>query len=256
MVGTGYMVSGQVTAEARSRIRSAEKLFHLVEDPVTARWLEGENPTAETLFDSYAPDKPRKQTYAEMVERMIRPVYDGLAVCAAFYGHPGVFVNPGHAAIGRLRAEGYRARMLPGISAEDCLYADLDVDPALHGCQSFEASDFLIRRRQIDSTSALILWQIGAVGIATFKSSNLWSRKGLRILVERLLEHYPGRHRAVVYESAQLPVCDPKILRLPLGELPDAEVSVISTLYVPPLEEAALDTEILERLGLPLPEPS
>jgi hypothetical protein len=34
--------------------------------------------------------------------------------------------------------------MLPAISAEDCLFADLGVDPADHGCPSYEATDFLV----------------------------------------------------------------------------------------------------------------
>jgi hypothetical protein len=34
--------------------------------------------------------------------------------------------------------------MLPAVSAEDCLFADLGVDPGAAGCQSHEAADFLI----------------------------------------------------------------------------------------------------------------
>ena len=39
--------------------------------------------------------------------------------------HPGVYVAPSHETVLRARAEGYPARMLPGISSEDCLFADL-----------------------------------------------------------------------------------------------------------------------------------
>ena len=56
--------------------------------------------------------------------------------------------------------------MLPGISAEDCLFADLGVDPAEAGCQSYEATRFLERRPAIEPRAALILWQIGVVGSA------------------------------------------------------------------------------------------
>src|SRR5437773_2103233 len=77
-----------------------------------------------------APGKPRRETYAEMVEELLAPVRAGHNVCAAFYGHPGVFVNPGHEAIRRARAEGFPARMLPAVSALDCLVADLGIDPA------------------------------------------------------------------------------------------------------------------------------
>ena len=32
--------------------------------------------------------------------------------------------------------------MLPGVSAKDCLYADLLIDPSNPGCVTYEASDF------------------------------------------------------------------------------------------------------------------
>ena len=82
---------------------------------------------------------------------------------AAFYGHPGVFVRPSHEAIARARAEGHQARMLPAVSAEDCLFADLGVDPATHGCASFDATTFLARPRPVDSSAGLVLWQVAAV---------------------------------------------------------------------------------------------
>jgi len=58
------------------------------------------------------------------------------------------------------RAEGFGTHMEPGISAEACLYADLDLDPGEHGVQSFEATQFLIQRRMIDPAGLLLLWQI------------------------------------------------------------------------------------------------
>jgi hypothetical protein len=32
------------------------------------------------------------------------------------------------------------------------------------GCQSYEATDFLVHRRKTDKSSALVLWQAGVVG--------------------------------------------------------------------------------------------
>lgn len=253
VVGTGYLAAGQVTAEAEGCIRTADKCLYLVSDPVTAVWIQRLNPTAESLQDAYAPGKRRRESYREMVERMLTPVRQGLDVCAAFYGHPGVFAFPSHEAIRQARANGFEARMFPGVSAEDCLFADLGLDPATHGCQSFEATDFLIRRRRFEPSSNLILWQIGAIGVATYEGEDLWSRAGLRVLVEVLLQHYPAGHETVVYEAAVYPVCDPLILRVPLGSLAESRVSVISTLYVPPLHPAPLDLTMLDRLGIPRP---
>ena len=54
--------------------------------------------------------------------------------------------------------------MEPGISAEDCLYADLGIDPGSVGCQHYEASQFMFYRRRIDPSAYLVLWQVGIAG--------------------------------------------------------------------------------------------
>ncbi len=250
VVGTGLAIAGQVTRQAQSTIEHADKLFHLVADVVTQHWLEGLNASAESLFTSYREGRDRGETYAEMVERMLAPVREGRRVCAAFYGHPGVFATPPHEAVRRARAEGYAARMLPGVSAEDCLFADLGLDPGARGCQSFEATDFLIRHRRFDPASLLVLWQVGAIGVRDYRRADLWSRRGLEVLAEHLLEHYPGEHEVVLYEASPYPICGPRILWLPLAELGRAPATVRTTLCVPEREETPIDTEMLARLGV------
>jgi len=249
VVGTGYLVGGQMTAEARAHIEKAERFFHLVGDPVTRQWIASLNPRAESLADSYVPGKHRKDTYREMVDRILAPVRRGEEVCAAFYGHPGVGAIPGHAAIRQARLEGHEAHMLPGVSAEDCLFADLGLDPLKDGCQSFEATHFLVRRHRPDSTVPLILWQIGVIGHAAYSEEPLWNRGGLAVLAEVLSAWYPPGHECVVYEAAMLPVCEPLILRVPLAELPAAAVTTASTLYVPPAGAAPADPEMAARLA-------
>src|SRR5262245_31948317 len=126
IVGTGIRLS-QLSTEARACIEAADKLLFLACDAVTCSWLTQVNPGAESLHVHYGPGKPRGTSYAEMVERILAFVREGLKVCVALYGHPGVFAYPGHEAVRRARSEGYAARMVPGISAEDCLFADLGI---------------------------------------------------------------------------------------------------------------------------------
>jgi uncharacterized protein YabN with tetrapyrrole methylase and pyrophosphatase domain len=243
----------QTTREAADLIAAAEKLFYVVADSITEAWLKELNATAESLYDAYAEGKPRRESYVEMVERILAPVRQGRRVVAAFYGHPGVFVNPSHEAVRIARSEGFEAEMLPGVSAEDCLFADLGIDPAPHGCCTFEATDFLIHGRRFDPTSHLILWQIGVVGEVKFRKQRPVDDRGLAVLTEVLLEHYPAQHEVVVYEAAQFVVCPPRIVPTPLSELPGGPVTAMSTLYVPPRERRAADREMLQRLGLPIP---
>jgi len=251
IVGTGYRISGQITEEADSAIRECDRLFHLVQDAVTHRYLEEIQPRAESLRDAYREGRNRHESYEEMVERILAPVREGLSVCAAFYGHPGVFVTPAHEAIRRARVEGYSAEMLPGISAEDCIVAELGFDPGARGCQSFEATDFLLRHRRFDPTSHLLLWQIGGIGVADFRDGDLWNASGLTVLAEALAAEYGAGHEVEIYEAPAYPICPPKRHRCRLERLAEAPVTVASTLYVPPLADRDSDAAMRARLGMP-----
>ena len=248
LVGTGLRMVGQVTQEAVEAIRSADKLFHIVQDVVSDRWLAELNSTAESLYGTYAEGKPRSETYEEMVELVLAPVRRGQKVCVALYGHPGVFVKPAHEAVRRARAEGFVAEMLPGISAEDCMVADLGFDPGARGCQSFEATDFLMRERRFDTSSTLLLWQIGGIGVQDFRRSTYWNPKGVRILAQYLAQAYGEAHEVIVYEAAVYPIAPPMVHRCPLSLLPNAPVTIASTLYVPPLPDRPVDWEKLAAL--------
>ena len=99
---------------------------------------------------------------------MLQELRQGLNVVGVFYGHPGVFVTPGHRAIAIARENGYRAQMLAGISAQDCLFADLGIDPSRPGCLTYEATDMLLRDRPLAPSSHLVLFQVGLIGIRDF----------------------------------------------------------------------------------------
>lgn len=232
IVGTGYQVPAQMTPEAVDHCRKADKLFYVV-DSVADVWLSQLNPSAESLASHYAPRKPRYVTYGEMVERVLEAVRAGLRVCFVVYGHPGVLVQASHDAIRTAREEGFEARMLPGISAFDCLIADLGFDPA-EGCQSFEASRFVRRRRRPDTSVALVLWQIALIGTADYdRNGPAANQAGLNLLTRTLLKIYPRGHEVVIYEASPFAVCDPVIDRRPLSRLPGARVTISSTLFVP-----------------------
>lgn len=251
VVGVGIRAPEQATLEACARIRAADLVYTLVANPLAEHWIRTLNRNVKTLNDLYARDKDRSVTYREMVRRLVRSVQSGRNVCAVSYGHPGVFAFPFHEAILRLKQSGFSTEMLPAVSAEDCLFADLGIDPATAGCRSYEATDFLVNRRNAEITSALILWQIGVIAEPSYKSeSGAWNRTGLRVLAETLLEAYPPEHEVVVYEAARFPACIPAIDRLALRELADASIGVMSTLYVPPASRAQPSIAVLARLGV------
>jgi uncharacterized protein YabN with tetrapyrrole methylase and pyrophosphatase domain len=245
VVGTGITGVGQITLEAAAAIENAQKLFYISNHPTTEFWLKQRNATATTLSDLYDDGKPRSVTYREMTDRIVTAVRSGLEVCVAIYGHPGVFVQCTHAAIAALRTDGYSARMLPGVSADGCLFADVGFNPGDQGIQTFEATNFLLTRKAWDPTSGLLLWQIGVLGELDMATARRCRPDRLQVLVEVLAPHYPADHSVILYQAASFPGTDPAIQRLPIEALPTALVSPQATLFVPPLPQQVREPRVV-----------
>jgi hypothetical protein len=251
VVGTGIRAIGQLTTEAIAWIRISEKVFYLTADTVACGIITHFNPSAESLAAFYTDGKLRKKSYEEMVGRVMDCVRTGKRTCLVSYGHPGVFCWPGHEAIRQARREGYAARMFPGVSAEDCMFADLGLDPATTGCQSYEATDFLCNDRQVDPSSLLILWQIETIGISVSRT-----RRGklpaLPLLVERLCRIYGPDHVALLYIAPMQLFGEPRTQRVPLKRLTKARLFASSTLCIPPGQPTRPNIQVHELLNLPL----
>jgi uncharacterized protein YabN with tetrapyrrole methylase and pyrophosphatase domain len=247
IVGTGIDAGGQLTPQARDAFEHAEEALFLA-DPVAAALLQEMNPRARSLHTLYEPGRPRLEAYEAMIAEMLVPLRAGRTVCAAFYGHPGIFVFPGQEAIRRARAEGFDARMLPGISAIDCLWCDLGIDPALDGCQIYHATDFIAQRRRPDTAAMLILLQINVIGQVTHLEQPDWSR--LPVLIEYLEEFYPADHDVIGYQASPWAVAKPIVERVALSELASASLRPGMTLVVPPATQGVADPEMARRLEI------
>jgi uncharacterized protein YabN with tetrapyrrole methylase and pyrophosphatase domain len=246
IVGTGISI-GQMTVETREHIDTARHIVALVADPVTLAWLKKRNPRTESLNRFYADGKDRRITYAEIVEYVMDLLRRGRRLCFVLYGHPGVFAFPPHEIMRRARRENISARMLAAVSTEDCLFADLGVDPGTSGCQSFEATDFLLRRRKFDPCSALILWQFGVIGERSCPKA--MRRNCVQVLVDRLSQIYPPHHEVILYEAAIYPLYEPIRRRVPLSRLARTNYLPMSTLYVSPLPDRLTSPSMKRRLG-------
>ncbi len=247
-VGTGMMLGGHLTPRARSAISLSERLFMAVSDPIVEKWLENMHPDARSLQVFYQPGCPRDRTYQRMVETILSSVRKGIRVCAAFYGHPGVFACVAHRAVEAAHRAGFSARMEAAISAADCLYADLGIDPGKWGCQHYEATQFLTRKREVDSSAYLILWQVGVVGDETH--SRLSTGKLERqLLQQKLLRMYPEDHLMTIYEAATLPISSFRSETIPVKKFVTVALSQHSTLVVPPARTCEVDHETQQLLA-------
>jgi Tetrapyrrole (Corrin/Porphyrin) Methylases len=240
-------LGSHITPLARSHIEKADLVFAAVSAGAMEVWLAKMNADVRSLQPYYREGKSRMQTYREMVDVMLAEVRGGKRVCGAFYGHPGVFAWPAHKAIERARSEGYSAHMEPGISAADCLYAELGIDPGRYGCQHYEASQFMLYRRRIDTGAYLILWQVGVAGdrsLARFSTG----ASHRRILTDVLGRDYGPAHEVILYKARTLAISRPAIERLPLSALADAECDMHSTLVIPPSSPPEPDHAVREQL--------
>ncbi|MCW0190554.1 MAG: SAM-dependent methyltransferase [Rhodococcus sp.] len=252
IVGTGLMAVRDLTVAAIDSLKSADMVFYLVADAITENYIKKLNASASSLFVHYAQDKDRNISYQEMIDRVVASLSVHESVCVAFYGHPGIFVYPSHEMIRIAKATGHDARMLPGISAEDWLFADIGVDPARTGCQSFEATDFLVHERVHDPRSVLVLWQVGVIGNMTWRQN--YSGTGCEVLLSRLSAYYPSNHEVIIYEASEFVLGNPRIEACELSDLPQKSLTPISTLFIPPVGESIAKHSRLEELGLAIPQ--
>lgn len=246
-VGVGMTLGSHITPLARSHIASADVVFVGVSDGLVEQWIRRMHGDVRSLQPLYGEEKPRQETYREMVDAMLGEVRAGRRVCGVFYGHPGVFAQAPHEAVARAREEGYVARMEPGVSSADCLYADLGLDPGRMGCQHFEATQFMLYRRVVDTSAWLLLWQAGIAGDLTGGRFDTDARR-LAVLADVLARHYPVQHDVIVYRAATLPFQDPRIERIALATLPETALGMSDTLAVPPCRALEPDPSIRDRL--------
>lgn len=247
VVGSGIQLGRHVDERTLSEIRQAEVVFALV-DSFAMHWLCSLRPDVRSLGIHYSDDRDRRESYRAMVSDVMDAVRSGQRVCAVFYGHPGVFAQVPHALVRAARAEDFDARMDPGISADACLYADLELDPGARGVQSFEATQLLIGDLNINPSVLLILWQVALTGnldCVGFESDPA----RLALLVDKLSRWYPSDAEVILYEASQVPVFPFRADRCALAQLPQARFLEYTTLVIPPVTETTPDAEMLQRLA-------
>lgn len=248
VVGMGMRAGLHMTIETRLAIEQSARLLYLASDPVSEACIRRLNPAAVPLGNFYQSGKPRIEIYEAIIARILGELEEHGDLCVAFYGHPGVLTYPAWESIRRARATGKRACLLPAISTEDTLFADLGIDIGRAGLQSFEATRFLYYKYNFDSCVGLLLWQLSVLGENEWNPPHPDVRPRLQVLADYLEKFYGPDHEVFLYHAPQYPTSRPLVERVALRELPKAEFISISTLYVPPTGEPQSNEEIIRAL--------
>ncbi len=217
VVGTGIDSTSQLSTGARGAIAGADLVLHMLADPVTVRRVQMLNANERSLTGHYAPAKDRRLTYSEIVDEVVAEVLSGANVCMVLYGHPGFYALPGREAIRRVRAAGLSARMAPAVSSLDCLFADLELDPAVGGLQVYGATYFWRRRPPVDPRATLVLLQVGMLG-EEGAAPTAAVQERFASLVQMLRDLYGPDREALLYEASPYPGIRPRIVRFQLDQ--------------------------------------
>jgi len=234
VVGSGIKFISHLTPEAKAYILESDVVLYLVNEPLLKEWISHQNKNSESLDPIYFAYQNRQESYNAISEYILKMVRDNKHVCVVIYGHPCVYSTPGLISAKKAKREGYYTKILPGISAESCLFADLMINPGDTGYQSFEATDFLIHKKNFNPESHLILWQPDTIGLQT-NINNHNNENGIKSLTTYLCKFYIPTHEIIIYEAAQYPGLEAKIYYTALNKLPVTTFSPISTLYIPPI---------------------
>jgi hypothetical protein len=139
--------------------------------------------------------------------------------------------------------------MLPAVSALDCLLADLAIDPATTGLQTYEATYFFVRRPAVDPHATLVLLQVGMLGESGGAATAAVPAR-FRLLVDRLAEVCGAGREAILYEASPVPGTAPAITRFALGEAGSVAPGVLATLCVPGTAPPRADRDARRALEL------
>lgn len=246
VVGTGIGFRRQLIPAAESAIREADKVLYQLGDPLTARWLQQLQPNAESLAEPTTSEPIlSSEVYEAMAEQVFATVFDSQNVCFVTYGHPGLYQHAAHRSIELVRGAGMVATMLPGISALDCLIADLDIEIGA-GCQILDATSLVVQRKILDPTSALVLFQAGIFGNPYYGAKH---PVALQLLGDRLRNTWGPDQQAIFYEAPMTPNSEPIVDRVPLSELEVMPMTERTLMYVAPASGAKPDVVAAAQIG-------
>ncbi len=249
LIGTGIKSISHLTMEAQSCIKQSDCVLYLVNEPIISQWIEKYSCKSHSLDAIYNTYPIRKDAYEAITQHILEVTEQYDTVTAVFYGHPTFLASSGLRAIEKAKKNNVITHILPGISAADCLFADLAVDPGERGCYLIEVHDLLLYDKPLIPESDCIICQVGMIGNLGLPSYEV-NISALKILLDRLLEIYPENHAVVLYEASLYPNLKPSIQEFPLTKLMEQTYTPITTLYIPACKKAKTNQLMAEKLGL------
>lgn len=249
LLGTGIKAISHFTEEFKTYVKAADKVLYLVNEPIVGEWIEVNSKQAENLEKYYYNNQRRLTSYKKIKNKILSDTSIFNFIAVVLYGHPTIFADPGLLAINEAKTMGIDTLILPSISAQDVLFADMGIDPGMHGCVHVDATEFLIYDKKPNISMHVCIWQIGMIGnIAPPQKKQVINN--VDVLVKKLSQYYPQDFEIYIYEASLYPGVDFKLIKCKLRDLEKQNISTLSTLYIPPFEEGNINEEMMRLLSL------
>ncbi|WP_417349053.1 SAM-dependent methyltransferase [Ferrimonas sp.] len=246
IVGLGISIPRHTTMFTESLIRSADRVFHHVTHPVAQEYMDQLNPNNHSLHRHYTEQEDRPRAYHAMADEVVSAVAAGERVVMALYGHPRVFAVVPKFCIEQLQELALPVTMHPGIGADACIYADLNLDPAEPGICHVEASQFLFYKLEPMLQCHLVLWQVSIAGDTTFTTIQRSQKEERQRLVDKLRRWYPADHPVCLYEAGITALHKGRQEWIELKDLAEAHLNPWTTAVLRPCKGLEVDEEFLD----------
>jgi precorrin-6B methylase 1 len=251
IVGLGVLNVDQVTYETVRAIRRSNEVLFVDTGVATSAFLEKFCPKVTSLYaTSYSESGCRLGSYDRMAVAVIEAALDHPPVTFAMGGHPIVGAEAPFLIHEMARLLDLEVVTLPGISAMDCMFSELMIDPCVDGLQMYEATDLLLRRHSLLPAVPALIWQIGVVETRLHTQRR---SKPLRFdrFKAHVLQFYPPGHLVTAYFASQHPLMRSQILQFPMGEIGNyaEQLHAGFTLFIPAASvRPILDEDLLSKI--------
>ncbi|WP_437523406.1 SAM-dependent methyltransferase [Sorangium sp. So ce726] len=250
VVGTGIAAPDHLTKEAERILSSCNEVLFVDSGPGLPDYLATICARVTDLSTLYEDGSSRLKTYHRMAARVLEAALDRAPVAFALYGHPLVYAYPPFLVRAGAAELGLRVKVVPGISAADCILTELNIDPATNGFQMYEATDVLLRRRPLQSDVPALIWQIGAVETGLYSRAPSRPERFSRFQ-KHLEKYYPRSHVVYAVCCATTSLKPATVLQFEIRQMMDLAHVLHAgyTLYIPPAAiQPVLDLELLGQI--------
>lgn len=248
ILGSGMVGYRQMTPETQAALEKSEVVYLVHGQEVVKEYIERElTENVVSLVKEYEPEEQRTRTYERMAETVLSGAEEADGpVSFLLYGHPMIFVSPAKKILTEAPERGLDVEILPAISSMDCLYTDLELDPAANGIQMFEATDLLLRKFELNPDVPAMLWQIGSLETMLYSTASSKPERFTR-LREYLEQFYPETHTISLVRTATYPITESERLDFELRNFEQMhdKVNATQTLYIPPVRKRPVQDEEL-----------